>query len=46
MGLIDFPPLATYEQYRKAPDDAPDHKKNFVRLKWNGANVAVNRSII
>ena len=45
-GIIDFPSLATYEQYRCALADNPDHKKNAAELTRSGAIVAMNRSII
>jgi len=45
-GLIDFPTLASYEQYRIALAADPDHKKNAAELEQSGAIVALNRSII
>jgi|ERR1700691_5749588 hypothetical protein len=45
-GLIDFLTLASYEQYRRALAEDPDHKKNAAELERSGAIVALNRSII
>jgi hypothetical protein len=45
-GLIDFQTLASYEQYRRALAEDPDHKKNAADLERSGAIVAMTRSII
>jgi hypothetical protein len=46
LGLIEFPSLAAYEEYRgKLANDA-DHKKYANRLEESGVIVAMNRSII
>lgn len=36
-GLIDFLTLASYEQYRRALAEDPDHKKNAAELERSGA---------
>jgi NIPSNAP len=46
IGLIDLPSLATYEDYRKALADDPEHKQNIARLEHSGAQVAMNRSFV
>ena len=46
LGLIDFPTLASYEQYRRALSADPDHKSNVARLERSGAVLAMSRSII
>jgi hypothetical protein len=46
MGLIDFPSLAAYEQYRAKLANDPEHKSNVTRLERSGAVAAMNRSII
>ena len=46
MGLIDFPSLSAYEQYRDKLANDPDHKKNVARLAQSGANVTMARSLI
>jgi hypothetical protein len=46
LGLIDFPTLAAYEQYRSALANDPTHKKNVTQVEQSGAIMAINRSII
>jgi hypothetical protein len=46
LGLIEFPDLRTYEQYRDKLANDSDHQTNFARLEASGAHVAMNRSII
>jgi hypothetical protein len=46
MGLIDFPTLAAYEDYRKALAEDPEHKRNVARLEQSGAGVAMSRTFI
>ncbi len=46
MGLIDFPSLSVYEQYRDKLANDPEHKKNLARLEQSGASVAMSRSLI
>jgi hypothetical protein len=43
-GIIDFLTLASYEQYRRALADDPDHKKNAAELRRSGAIVAIRPS--
>ena len=45
-GIIDFLTLASYEQYRRALAEDPDHRKNAAELERSGAIVALHRSII
>jgi NIPSNAP len=45
-GLIDFPTLALYEQYRQALADDPLHQRNVDELVRNGAVINMERSII
>lgn len=45
MGLIDFPSLTAYEEYRAKLANDPDHKKNLARLEPSGAAVTMNRSV-
>lgn len=45
-GLIDFPSLASYENYRRVLEDDPDHRRNAAELERSGAIVAMDRSII
>ncbi|MGB2606367.1 MAG: NIPSNAP family protein [Candidatus Sulfotelmatobacter sp.] len=45
LGLIDFPTLAGYEQYREALANDPEHKRNVAKLEKTGAVVAMNRSV-
>ena len=45
-GLIDFPTLARYEEYREALAADADHKKNAAALERSGAVAAMNRSIV
>jgi hypothetical protein len=46
LGLIDFPTVTAYEQYRGALMADAAHKKNIARLEESGAVLAMNRSII
>jgi NIPSNAP len=46
MGLIEFPSLSAYEQYRDKLANDPDHKKNVARLAQSGAHVTMARSLI
>src|SRR3954454_16207484 len=46
MGLIDFPSLSAYEQYRDKLANDPDDKKNIARLAQSGGNVTMARSLI
>lgn len=46
MGLIDFPSLSAYEQYRDKLANDPDHKKNVARLAQSGGSVIMARSLI
>ena len=46
LGLIEFPSLAEYEEYRSKLASDPYHKKNAKRLEQSGVIVAMNRSII
>jgi hypothetical protein len=46
MGLIDLNNLASYETYRTALANDPEHKRNVARLEASGATVAMTRSII
>jgi NIPSNAP len=46
MGLIDFPSLSAYEQYRDKLANDPDHKKNVAKLAQSGGNVTMARSLI
>jgi NIPSNAP len=45
-GIIDFPTLAAYEQYRKVLADDPDHKRNAETLEMSGAVIALDRQFI
>lgn len=45
-GLIDFPSLANYENYRRVLEDDPDHRRDAAELQRSGAIVAMDRSII
>lgn len=45
-GLVDFPSLAAYEQYRLALAADPDHKNNATRLERSGAVLVMERSIM
>jgi NIPSNAP len=46
LGLIEFPSLAEYEEYRGKLASDPDHKKYAKRLEESGVIVSMNRSII
>ena len=46
LGLIEFPSLAEYEEYRSKLASDPDHKKYAKRLEESGVIVSMNRSII
>ena len=46
LGLIDFPSLTAYEEYRSKLASDPDHKKYAKRLEESGVIVSMNRSII
>ncbi|HEY7095359.1 MAG TPA: NIPSNAP family protein [Terriglobales bacterium] len=46
LGLIDFPTLAAYEEYRNVLANDPGHKKSVARLQQSGAVIAMNRSIL
>src|ERR1700739_3272549 len=46
LGLIEFPSLSEYEDYRSKLASDPDHKKYAKRLEESGVIVAMNRSII
>lgn len=45
-GLIDFPTLAAYEQYRSTLASDADHKKNVAALEQSGVVLAMNRSLV
>jgi hypothetical protein len=45
-GLIDFPTLASYEQYRKALAEDSLHQRNADELRLSGAIINMERSII
>ena len=45
-GLIEFPSLASYEQYRHTLAEDPAHKKNAAELERSGAVLSVARSIV
>ena len=45
-GLIDFPALAAYEQYRGVLAEDPDHRRNVAELERSGAVHTMARSII
>lgn len=46
LGLIEFPSLAAYEEYRSKLASDADHKKFAKRLEESGVIVAMNRSLI
>ena len=46
IGLIDFPSLAAYEDYRGRLAADPEHRENVARLQASGAEVAMTRSIM
>lgn len=46
LGLIDFPTLAEYEQYRSVLAKDPEHKTNVLHLEQSGAVIKMERSII
>ena len=45
-GIIDFPSLAAYEQYRAVLAEDPDHKRNAEALEKSGAVIALDRQFI
>jgi hypothetical protein len=45
-GIIEFPTLASYEQYRRSLADDPDHRKYAAELTRSGAIVSMNRTFI
>jgi hypothetical protein len=45
-GLIEFPSLANYEQYRHALAEDAAHKKNNAELETTGAVISIVRSIV
>ena len=45
-GLIEFPSLASYEQYRHTLAEDPTHKKNAAELERSGAVLSIVRSIV
>jgi hypothetical protein len=46
VGLIDFPSLGAYEQYRAALAAHPRHKENAALLESSGALLSIQRSLI
>ena len=45
-GLIEFPSLANYEQYRHTLAEDAVHKKNNAELESSGAILSIVRSIV
>lgn len=45
-GLIEFPSLAAYEQYRHTLAGDAAHKKNVAEIEQSGAVLSITRSIV
>lgn len=45
-GLIEFPSLAAYEQYRRTLAEDVGHKKNNAELESSEAVISIVRSIV
>ena len=45
-GLVRFPTLAAYEEYRQKLKNDLEHQKNVARLEQSGSVLALHRSIL